>query len=1016
MQATEALGELVMALDLMPTGAVAHRRSGELLAANAEGAALLAARHSDWLDAHGRTPWEAAPAEGTSTAELLLTVPGGAPRWVSAFSRRTTTGLGDDVVVTTLVDTTERRGWAAELLEDFRSRFAMSWMHSELPVALVGVGGDECGRVLVANDATRALLGGRAIEGLDLADAFAGLSPEVPLVEVVTELCAGHSHHSNVLLTGTDGASVLLGLTVARAQTGRPLFILAHALDQSRLVEAEAAHRRELARGQAIHAHSSDVVVVIDADGTLRYVGPSSASVLGWEGDAVLGSSIFDLVDPDDSELAVEALMNTAERPGPAAPLRARARHANGTSVPVEVVAVNLLGQEDVDGIVVTIRDMSAEDEEHEETSLREQRYRRIVEHASDGILVVDEVGVITYVNGRMAEIIGCSVPELIGRRALELSATDALPDAQEHIDRAQQGIEERFPFELLRADGTTVQVLVSSSPLMRDGVLLGAVSWLTDMTEIERTRLELDQSVRSLRALLGALPDLIFRMDRDGRYLDYHCSDRSMLAVAPEEFLGRTVTEVLTEERAPGLASDFVGSIRRSLDSEVLQTLRYELEVGSDPRRFEARFTPAGADEVLVIVRDVTDLHRSEQLRLEQASELMLRQAQLERSSLERALERTRRTEAMGYLAATMAHDVNNLLGVVNNYASAIRRGAAEPQIVSDAEQIAQAVQRGAELTRQLLSVGQQPSGAHRELELRSVVADLADTLRGAFLTDDGVSLAFELGDDPAPVIGSRERLEQAVTNLVINARDASEAGGRGHVDVALRLGDEAPPDAIVQSEHPGPFVVVEVDDDGEGIPEEDRHRIFDPFVSTKQPQGGTGLGLSIVRDVVREHRGAVTVSSSSSGTTIAVWLPLHDAADGPGDTSSATVDRCSTVLLVDDDEHVRSSTKRLLEQFGIDVVVADCGATALEMLAAGSAADAVLTDVRMRAMSGPELARRVLQQHPGLPIAFVTGYPQDVPDTAELRGIPCLAKPYDPVQLGVLIAELLPSAVTGS
>ena len=149
---------------------------------------------------------------------------------------------------------------------------------------------------------------------------------------------------------------------------------------------------------------------------------------------------------------------------------------------------------------MITIRDMSTEDEEHDETSLREQRYRRIVEHASDGIMVVDDTGVITYVNGRMAEIIGCSVPELIGQEALQLSAADSLPDAQEHIGRARRGIEERFPFELRRTDGTTVQVLVSSSPIMRDGVLIGAVSWLTDMTEIERTRLELDQSVSNSR------------------------------------------------------------------------------------------------------------------------------------------------------------------------------------------------------------------------------------------------------------------------------------------------------------------------------------------------------------------------------------------------------------------------------------------------------------------------------------------------------------------------------------
>ena len=1014
MQATEALGELVAALDLLPTGAVAHRGSGELLAANAEGAALLGAPRTDWLDAAGRTPWEAAPAEGSLTAELRLTLPGGASLWVSAFSRRTTTSFGDDVVVTTLIDTTQRRGWAAEVLEDFRSRFAMSWMNSELAVVLVGVDGDERGRVLVANDATRALLGGRAVEGLELADAFAGLAPEVPLADVVAELCAGHSEHSNVLLTDTENHSILLGLTVARAQTGRPLFILGHVIDQSRLVEAEEAHRREFARCAAIHAHSSDLVVVVSAEGTLRYVGPSAESVLGWTGEQLLGSDVFDLVDPADRELAVELFSDALGQPGTAAPVRLRARHAGGTSIPVKTIATNLLGHDDIDGVVVTISDLSGEAEELDRTSLREQRYRGIVEHASDGILVVDELGVITYANGRMAQIIGCSVPELIGREALQLSATDVLPEALRHIGRAQRGIDERYPFELLRADGTTVRVLVSSSSVMRDGVLVGAVSWLTDITEIEQTRLELAHSVRSLRALLGALPDLIYRMDRDGRYLEAHCGDRSALSSEPEELLGRTVFEVLSEECAPGLASEFVESIGRSLDSESLQTLRYELVAGSGPRHFEARFTPSGDDEVLVIVRDMTELERSEQLRLEQAGELVLRQAQLERSSLERELERTRRTEAMGYLAATMAHDVNNLLGVVNNYASAIRRTASEPQVVIDAEQIAGAVQRGAELTRQLLSVGQQPSGAHAELGLRSVVDDLAATLRGAFRSQGGVSLSVELGDDPARILGSRERLEQAVTNLVINARDASEASGGGHVRVVVRAAREVPEDATVRSDRQGPFVVVEVHDDGGGIPDADRHRIFDPFVSTKQPQGGTGLGLSIVRDVAREHGGAVTVSSSGSGTTISVWLPHRPATPAPRDTPAVPVDRCSTILVVDDDEHVRSSTERLLSQFGIDVVLAHSGARALEMLRTGTAVDAVLTDVRMEGMSGPDLARRIRLQSPRMPIAFVTGYPQDVPANQDLHGIHCLAKPYDPARLGQLIAELLPSAVS--
>ncbi len=1006
--------QLATSLELMPNAALAHTLSGELLAANPEGAALLARTRHGWRDSDGATPWEQAAVGASHTSELRLESTDGSSRWVSAFSRPTTAHDGQGIVVTTLIDTTERRGWAAEVLDDFRSRFAMSWALSELAVVLIGVDGDERGTVLAANDATRSMLDRSSVEGMELADAFAGLAPEVPLGQVVDELCAGDSDHCNVVLTGADNGSILLGMTVARALTGRPLFILGHVLDQSRLVQAEQSHRRELARSAAIHAHSSDVVVVLSGTGTFDYVGPSALRVLGHDSVEITGSSVFDLIHPSDRELAREALASTAGRPGVAPPLRMRVRHGDHRWVPVEVIATNLLGAEDIDGVVVTIRDLSGAADAVSETMRREQRYRGIVEHASDGIIVVDAHGTIEYANGRMGEIMACSPAELIGRNALEMAGPAAQSEAVLHVDRARRGQDERYPFELLRLDGSPVRVMVSSSPLLEDGVMTGAVSWLTDVTEIERTRVELRARERHLSALLDAMPDLFFRLSRDGRCLECRCSDPALLWMPAEWFVGQSVDDILTDAIAPGVASMVRAAVTTALDSGALQALRYEVQVDGATRYYEARLTAVADDEALVIIRDMTDLQHSEEVRLDQARELVGQQAALERASLERELERTRRTDAMGYLAATMAHDVNNLLGVVSNYASTIRRTTEDPAVAGDAEQISAAVQRGAELTDRLLRVGRQQRSEHVRVSMRELIEQLADNLRGVFAGGCTFSVEGVGGDDPLDLLGAPPRLGQAVTNLVLNARDAAEQHDTGgSVRIELRRGEHPPDDAILRSSHQGDHVVVTVHDDGAGIDADDRRRIFDPFVSTKQARGGTGLGLSIVRDVVREHGGAIVVDSGSSGTSISLWIPRR-RAHSPGDASgTAPTGVGPTVLLVDDDEHMRASTERLVRQLGINVVAADSGAHALRILDAGTAVDALLTDVRMPTMSGTELAIRVKRARPFMPIAFLTGYAQDIPSAPGLDEIVRLAKPFDQAQLGQVLAQMLGSQV---
>ncbi|MFN7150339.1 MAG: PAS domain S-box protein, partial [Microthrixaceae bacterium] len=448
------------------------------------------------------------------------------PIWVEAGSRRSRWG-DRELVATTFIDTTSRRSWANELLADFRQRFAMSWANSELPVFLVGVDGADRGRVVAANTALCDLLGVAEIEGRRLDAIVRPVDEHLDMTGLAGAMCDGRQAQAKVAMKSAAN-SVVVGLAAALNPAGRPLFLLGYALDEQPLVDAHERRRRDLAKADAIHSHSSDVVVVVDASGRFCYVGPSAPTVLGHDPSSLVDTSALALIHPDDHELALEALTNTAGRPGPAAPLGLRIRAGDGSWRSVEVAATNRADDAMVDGVVVTIRDRSLDDLSDAETEERERRYRRIVESASDGIAMVDAQHRIVYANGRMGEILGRPPSELVGRGPLEFVAADRADEVALHLARRRSGVDERYPFELVRPDGSLVQVLVASTPTMHDGVMTGAVVWLTDVTELERTRDELEVSERRLTALLGAVPDLIFRLGRGGRYLEYHCADPS--------------------------------------------------------------------------------------------------------------------------------------------------------------------------------------------------------------------------------------------------------------------------------------------------------------------------------------------------------------------------------------------------------------------------------------------------------------------------------------------------------
>ena len=362
---------------------------------------------------------------------------------------------------------------------------------------------------------------------------------------------------------------------------------------------------------------------------------------------------------------------------------------------------------------------------------------------------------------------------------------------------------------------------------------------------------------------------------------------------------------------------------------------------------------------------------------------------ADRERQRLESQLLHSQRLEALGRLAGGVAHDFNNLLGVIRNYASLVSRDPGlTPELRADVQHIEHAAGRGAELTRELLlfSRGDPEAGgtADAAVVARTVVRLMSRSL-GAM-----IDLRLSVTETTFAKI-SAARLEQALINLVINASDA--IGGSGAIDIVVSG----------QADR----VSVSVADAGSGMSPEILERVFEPFFTTKGPGEGSGLGLSTVYGIIERAGGRVRIDSSPGrGTTVTLELLAADRSADEPCLVSVSHDDAGIVAVVDDDPDLRALTVRLLEAEGFDAVAFANGADLLAATArAGTAPRALVTDVVMPSLTGPQIAEQLWRRFPNLPVVFVSGYaPPDSLQVDEVRAT-FLAKPFDASQLAAAI-----------
>jgi len=390
------------------------------------------------------------------------------------------------------------------------------------------------------------------------------------------------------------------------------------------------------------------------------------------------------------------------------------------------------------------------------------------------------------------------------------------------------------------------------------------------------------------------------------------------------------------------------------------------------------------------------------------------------EQKNLEEQFAQSQKMQAVGQLAGGVAHDFNNLLTAMIGFCDLLlsRHGPGDPSF-ADIMQIKQNANRAANLVRQLLAFSRRQTLQPKIINITDALAEMSNLLRR--LIGEKIDLKVTHGRDIGLVKVDPGQLDQVIINLVVNARDAMAGeGGTLTVQTSSEIVDE-PTATGTEVIPPGDYIGIKVTDTGIGIPKDNLTRIFEPFFSTKQRGEGTGLGLSTVYGIVKQTGGFIAVNSEEGkGTTFTIYLPRYEATEQElAETQAVTEEAPSrdltgtgAILLVEDEDAVRTFGARALRSKGYDVLEANNGENALEVLnKTDKTIDLVISDVVMPGIDGPSLIRMLREKKPELKVIFISGYAEDTyrDELDEENGVHFLPKPFSLKDLATKVKEVL-------
>ncbi|MDO8677021.1 MAG: PAS domain S-box protein [Acidobacteriota bacterium] len=601
---------------------------------------------------------------------------------------------------------------------------------------------------------------------------------------------------------------------------------------------------------------SADAVVLVDADGVIRWANPATPDVLGYAAADLVGVRVRDLVEPEDQQAWSALVAELFDRP--AAPVMGsfRCRHRDGSVRWTEGVARNLLQEPRVGAIVVYYRDVTARKQTEAALRATEDRYGHLFEAAADIIFEADAEGCFRFVNPETLRVFGYERDEVIGRRFTEFIRADYRPSILQHYDKqTREGVLNSYvEFPAITKDGREVW-LGQNAWIVLDatGQYTGMQAVARDITERRGAEDALRAAEAKYRALVEQSLVGVYILQNE-RLVYVNPKGADILGYAQQELLDLPSAYSLLHDQDRAIVIDQLARLGTAGASSVQLTVRGTRK-DSTVVQTEAFCTITEFGNQPAILATVIDIS--------------------DRVKLEDQLRHSQKMEAVGRLAGGIAHDFNNLLTAIRGNAELMsNRVKHDPAMAAEVDEILHAADRAASLTRQLLLFSRKQVLQPVALDLNEIVGNVARMARRLIGAD--VQLRLELAPTVAQVLADPAQIEQVLLNLIVNARDAMPHGGRIQVsteNARLRIGA---PDTTHSGLAPGPYVLLAVADNGVGMDQSTQARIFEPFFTTKETGRGTGLGLATAYAIVRQSGGAITVTSErGEGASFRVLLP---------------------------------------------------------------------------------------------------------------------------------------------
>ncbi len=736
------------------------------------------------------------------------------------------------------------------------------------------------------------------------------------------------------------------------------------------------------ARSRALLRLMPDLVFRMDAEGRFLEFYASNEQLLYAPPEQIVGHTIRELLPEPVCSQSMACIIKTLETGAvqtleyslPVAPGHRyfEARH----------VAVN------ASEVLAIVRDITKRKTSEEALRASERQYRMLMERASDGIVLTDASGRIVGANRQACELSGWDEGSLLSRDVAELLAVNDGASVAPLFRGLREGGPVRVEARLRHQGGELLDVEMSASR-MPDGRVQAI---LRDITERKRAEEALRRSEESFRLLIERSPDLI-AVHRGGRVIWANPSCARIFKTDLANIIGRPVLDLVHPDDREEVTRRIeeqqrTGKVVPAREERFLRDdgTFWWGEVVAIPLQFQ------GEPSSIVIAHDVTERKRAEE----------------ERRALDQRIQQAQKLQSLGVLAGGIAHDFNNLLmGVLGNASLALLDLPREAPARDHLQRVEVAARRAADLTKQLLAYSGKGRFLVSPLDLSKVVEEMNHLLATVISKRATVHLEFER--DLPPIEADATQVRQVIMNLITNASDS--LGDEDGV-IVIRTGVIHASASYLATTYmdeqlePGDYVVLEITDTGCGMDASTVARMFDPFFTTKFT--GRGLGLAAVLGIVRGHRGAIKVHSEPGrGTSFKVLFPRAGGeVEKSRDDERKAPDRVGsgTILVVDDEETVRSVARLVLQRQGFAVVEAVDGVEAVELFRKhGGAFRLVLLDMTMPRMSGEETFRALRSLDPDVRILLSSGYnEQEAVNHFAGRGLSgFVQKPYTPSEL---------------